>query len=240
VDADTRLGVPICGPFARQPAVVGAGIFGDPNCPWRGNGIFATDYAVPGYMAREPDEGWWKSEARDSETGEHVWMTNLSGLGFLVGDVDVFGRSIPRWAAALGVTAIGLAGYAMWKARKTKRNRRMRSRRNAWVERKGRWVDKHPGCPAEGDSSPWGKIDHVQFYEPGLCFVSTPGHGGFKLDRLHNSKIPLPYRLPGGWYEEDAEAAVVAHFFPQVMREGTSISREQLDRELSYRLRTGQ
>lgn len=67
-----------------------------------------------------------------------------------------------------------------------------------------------------GDYSPWGTIDHVQNISPGVQFVSTPGHGGIKLNRQTNSLIPKIFRRPGGWYEEDCEAAIPLTFIPEI------------------------
>lgn len=61
--------------------------------------------------------------------------------------------------------------------------------------------------------TPWGSADAVYQRAPGILAVSTPGHGGFKLDRKANAKIPQLFRRAGGWYEEDCEWAIVALFF---------------------------
>lgn len=66
-------------PPGAQTTVVGAGILSPVK--WRGNGIFADNYALPGDIAREPDEGWWASETVDAETGGRSWITAMSGLG---------------------------------------------------------------------------------------------------------------------------------------------------------------
>jgi hypothetical protein len=64
-------------------------------------------------------------------------------------------------------------------------------------------------CPKH---SPWGKIDHAEQLVPGAFWVGTPSHGGLKLDRTLNARVPDYMRRPGGWYEEDCEwsLAVVA------------------------------
>lgn len=54
-----------------------------------------------------------------------------------------------------------------------------------------------------GKQSPWGKIQHVSEIADGIAFFSTPGHGGVKLDRKRNAKVPDYMRAAGGWYEED-------------------------------------
>lgn len=67
--------------------------------------------------------------------------------------------------------------------------------------------------------SPWGSVQQSKEYAKGVTFVSTAGHGGFKLDRTHNAKIPLVFRNKGGWYEEDCEWAKVAITFPELFNE---------------------
>lgn len=62
--------------------------------------------------------------------------------------------------------------------------------------------------------SPWGTVQHVTPYSDGIVFVSTASHGGYKLDRKQNAKIPAPFRKLGGWYEEDCEYAIVYWFLP--------------------------
>lgn len=66
----------------------------------------------------------------------------------------------------------------------------------------------------EGRSSPWGKIQSVIHYAPGIVLVETAGHGGFKLDAARNRAMPKDLRIAGGWYEEDAEWALVAIGYP--------------------------
>jgi hypothetical protein len=65
------------------------------------------------------------------------------------------------------------------------------------------------GCPAH---SPWGAIDNVTTVAWGIWFVSTPSHGGYKLNVEQNAKIPELFRSKDGWYEEDCEWAVVVFF----------------------------
>lgn len=67
--------------------------------------------------------------------------------------------------------------------------------------------------------SPWGEVDCQMFVAEGINFVTTPGHGGFKLDRKQNQQIPQCFRRKAGWYEEDCEAAIVIFFFPTFFSE---------------------
>ncbi len=73
----------------------------------------------------------------------------------------------------------------------------------------------HAKGPQEGDKSPWGKIDHVSEVAPGIWSVGTPGHGGFKLSRARNARMPSAFRKAGGWYEEDCEWGMVAIVFSE-------------------------
>ena len=68
-------------------------------------------------------------------------------------------------------------------------------------------------------TSPWGQVDHEREVAPGMTFVSTASHGGFKLDRRLNAEVPEYMRRPGGWYEEDVDWAVVAVVFPAAFSE---------------------
>lgn len=65
-------------------------------------------------------------------------------------------------------------------------------------------------------STPWGMSQSATIYADGIVFHSTAGHGGFKLDRARNAAMPSALRLSGGWYEEDAEWALVATGFPNL------------------------
>lgn len=54
-----------------------------------------------------------------------------------------------------------------------------------------------------GRQSPWGIVDGEDILIDGVAWVNTPSHGGVKLSRQMNAKIPRHLRAPGGWYEED-------------------------------------
>jgi len=60
----------------------------------------------------------------------------------------------------------------------------------------------------DGGPSPWGAIQWLEHMAPGIDNVSTAGHGGIKLSRERNAAMPIELRRPGGWYEEDCEAAM--------------------------------
>lgn len=63
--------------------------------------------------------------------------------------------------------------------------------------------------------SPWGKVQIEHKICEGITSITTGGHGGLKLNREFNAKIPLIFRRKGGWYEEDCEWAIVALLFPE-------------------------
>ena len=63
--------------------------------------------------------------------------------------------------------------------------------------------------------SPWGRIQSSKTIAEGIEFVSTASHGGVKLDRKNNAKMPVVFRRKNGWYEEDCEAALVIITFPE-------------------------
>ncbi len=67
----------------------------------------------------------------------------------------------------------------------------------------------------KGKSSPWGKIQDSQPMGEGVVFVSTAGHGGLKLDRVRNARIPALFRQKGGWYEEDCAIYIPFFFIPE-------------------------
>jgi hypothetical protein len=75
----------------------------------------------------------------------------------------------------------------------------------------------------EGARTPWGTADHVKEVAPGIWQVSTPGHGGYKLDRANNARVHIAWRKEGGWYEEDCEWSRVAITFPEQFTESQCV-----------------
>lgn len=63
--------------------------------------------------------------------------------------------------------------------------------------------------------SPWGPIHQSKVLAEGVTKVTTATHGGIKLARQVNSKIPEVLRRSNGWYEEDIEWAIPALFLPE-------------------------
>lgn len=147
ISPDASIGMPL--PKLFQPdqhpfstTTVGAGILSPVK--WRGQGIFADNYALPDYVAREPNEGWWLSEGRDSNTGERVWMTNLSGLS---GIVETFHPGTFGGAVRLGIAAlVAWYGYK-WLTGSSKRGRTTNKRRGRRRNGEGTW-EVHEGSPS--------------------------------------------------------------------------------------------
>src|SRR5262249_13100209 len=71
------------------------------------------------------------------------------------------------------------------------------------------------------NNSPWGRPDYTKEYAPGICLLTTPSHGGFKLSRQRNRAMPACFRLRaerGGYYEEDCAWSLVALAFPEAFK----------------------
>jgi hypothetical protein len=68
----------------------------------------------------------------------------------------------------------------------------------------------------EGQSSPWGSIQHVERLAPGVWSASTAGHGGIKLSPARNKAIPAAARTSDGWYEEDCQWAIPAYIHADI------------------------
>jgi hypothetical protein len=64
-----------------------------------------------------------------------------------------------------------------------------------------------------GKDTPFGHVEHVERLYPGIYWVTTPEHGGVKLDHYRNRQVPLQHRVYGGWYEEDEMWRVPAYVF---------------------------
>lgn len=66
--------------------------------------------------------------------------------------------------------------------------------------------------------TPWGPSQTEETIVPGVIVVDTAGHGGVKLDRVRNAKVPKSCRTRGGWYEEDCEVSIVFAVHADVRR----------------------
>jgi len=77
------------------------------------------------------------------------------------------------------------------------------------------------------DITPWGVSQGATHYAEGVTFHSTASHGGLHLSEERNAKIDQRLRRRHGWYEEDAEWAIVALSFPKLF---TGLERRSADR----------
>ena len=74
--------------------------------------------------------------------------------------------------------------------------------------------------------TPWGSSQGATVFAEGIVCHSTAGHGGFHLAAECNAKVDSRLRMANGWYEEDAEWAIVAITFPDLF---TSFERRCAD-----------
>lgn len=63
-----------------------------------------------------------------------------------------------------------------------------------------------------GYPTPWGPAQVRYQYTDSVSFYSCAGHGGYKVNKTANTRIPEPLRNNDGWYEEDCESAIVHYF----------------------------
>lgn len=91
---------------------------------------------------------------------------------------------------------------------------RARVLENAEHQREKRALGRHEICSRA--HTPWGTSQGASVYAEGVTAHSTAGHGGFKLSAERNRKVHSMLRSAGGWYEEDAEWAIIAISFPHL------------------------
>lgn len=65
-------------------------------------------------------------------------------------------------------------------------------------------------------ATPWGEAQGAERYTRGVTSYDTASHGGFKVSKTLNDKIPEILRNEDGWYEEDCEWAKVAFSLPML------------------------
>lgn len=65
-------------------------------------------------------------------------------------------------------------------------------------------------------TTPWGPSQGATIYAEGVVFHTTAGHGGFKLSAERNARVHPMLCRDSGFYEEDAEWAIVALTFPDL------------------------
>lgn len=75
---------------------------------------------------------------------------------------------------------------------------------------------------ARSISTPWGQGHIDPGHDAEVYFVSTPSHGGFKVEKPALDQIPLAWRKASfnglgmrGWFEEDCDWCMVALTFPE-------------------------
>lgn len=61
--------------------------------------------------------------------------------------------------------------------------------------------------------TPWGRSTGGFPMAPGITGYHTPGHGGTKVVKRLNDRIPAGFRAEDGWYEEDCEGNIPFYFF---------------------------
>jgi hypothetical protein len=72
-------------------------------------------------------------------------------------------------------------------------------------------------------STPWGQADSVTVVAPGIAFLSTPRHGGYRVSKaLAENEIPKVqldraaiFQSGYYWFEEDCAWSIVGLNFPQ-------------------------
>jgi len=67
--------------------------------------------------------------------------------------------------------------------------------------------------------TPWGASQDQAVIAPGITFYSTAGHGGLKISKELNARVPDYFKgdslKDAGWYEEDVDASIVIVAFPE-------------------------
>lgn len=78
-------------------------------------------------------------------------------------------------------------------------------------------------------NTPWGPSQGATIYAEGVASHTTAGHGGFKLSAERNGRVHSTLCRDSGFYEEDAEWAIVALTFPDLF---TVFERKCADRTI--------
>ena len=68
----------------------------------------------------------------------------------------------------------------------------------------------------KSNRSPWGIIKNVNPVTEGIDFVTTEGHGGYRLSKTQNDKVDRRLRINSGFYEEDCEWSFIYVTFPEL------------------------
>jgi hypothetical protein len=65
----------------------------------------------------------------------------------------------------------------------------------------------------ENVPTPWGKSQGGTQLALGITMYHTAGHGGVKVIKKLNQRIPVGFHRSDGWYEEDCDSQIVYYFF---------------------------
>jgi hypothetical protein len=66
--------------------------------------------------------------------------------------------------------------------------------------------------------TPWGKTQYSTVLAPGIVFYSTAGHGGIRIDKIHQREM-MKYKGIGNflgsliWWEEDCDWSIPYYIF---------------------------
>lgn len=89
----------------------------------------------------------------------------------------------------------------------------------------GQWGEVHVDY---GARTPWGPAQREEQVAPGIVYVPTDGHGGYRLSEERNRAIPAPYRSRNRWYEEDCEQHIVTFYHVDaITRPGDERTRDE-------------
>lgn len=142
----------------------------------------------------------------DEASGETHRISHRGTGRYTFFEVETFRPDRPAWDKEEW-TRIGATSKTLEEAREASRLRHLHV-----VELRDLPRPRIPS--ATGSRTPWGASQYAYAYGEGIASHGTAGHGGFKLDAKRNAQVHPALRAKGGWYEEDAEWAVVAHTFP--------------------------
>lgn len=76
--------------------------------------------------------------------------------------------------------------------------------------------------------SPWGRIQDVRAIADGISWISTAGHGGFRLSKTRYNEMPAYLRAcsftGNQFFEEDCSWCAVVLAFPQFFNADQSLA----------------
>lgn len=87
--------------------------------------------------------------------------------------------------------------------------------------------------------TPWGQSQIIDKVTEGITFVTTAGHGGYKLSKSRLKQIPrlvlaTTFGSLGlqGWFEEDQDCVIVYCYFPDAFPWKDTADWDRIHREL--------